>query len=493
MDITLAYDNRAASSGDFTARAVLAPQYMLNQQYHGSAAIIATQQHVPTNPFSFGGYAGVSGVPSFTAGYIQQRPLPPLAHTPHHNEVRAIPYERNNRQGFVEAQLSQSPPIKPEPCRNLTPNTTSASSTALPNSTKTIKPAVSINGAPKVDFCTEVDTLMKAIQAQPQPSNSPSPSPVVGASFAPHTHSDSYNSGYSSGETSTSLLTAGNFQDDTVAKKGNKKRYTCTVGNCNQRFSQKTHLDIHVRSHTGEKPYNCNIPGCGQSFSQLGNLKTHEYRHTGERPYACDICGKRFSQRGNVRQHKTVHGKAKPYPCKLDDGTGKECGKLFTQLGNLKSHQNKFHVAALRDLTIKFAAFKNGENVSAAENELLEYFRELYKNSNKGIKGRGKQRKVGPDSDAISSGLNSLALDHSYSLSGPGRGNMIVNSIHNVLPEVHLQGRVNHGRYEICEVDDSSQSGHSVSGSGSGYDDVHSDGYGNHSPQSDLAFGDRIY
>lgn len=141
--------------------------------------------------------------------------------------------------------------------------------------------------------------------------------------------------------------------------------------------------------------------------------------------------------------------------------------KAQTNTMPIQSHQNKFHVVALRNLTTKFASFKNGDNVSAADKELHEYFRELYKHSNKGIKGRGKQRKV-----------------------GPGHGNMVM---HDGLPAVHLQERIIHGRYKICEVDDGSQSGHSGSGSGSGYDDVHSDSYDNNSPNSDLAFGDRIY
>lgn len=127
-----------------------------------------------------------------------------------------------------------------------------------------------------------------------------------------------------------------------------RKRYPCPMPDCGKGFYQKTHLEIHVRAHTGAKPFvslplltleikvligvqECKAPGCGQSFSQLGNLKTHERRHTGERPYSCDICGKMFAQRGNVRAHKIVHQQVKPFTCRLDD-----CGKQFTQLGNLK-------------------------------------------------------------------------------------------------------------------------------------------------------------
>jgi hypothetical protein len=168
-----------------------------------------------------------------------------------------------------------------------------------------------------------------------------------------------------------------------------RKRYQCNMPGCNKSFYQKTHLEIHVRAHTGAKPFVCKAPSCGQRFSQLGNLKTHERRHTGERPYSCDICGKTFAQRGNVRAHKIVHQQIKPFTCKLDD-----CGKQFTQLGNLKSHQNKFHAATLRHLTQKFATISPGDCVSHVDKELWEYFASLYKNSNKGIKGRGKDRRI---------------------------------------------------------------------------------------------------
>lgn len=150
------------------------------------------------------------------------------------------------------------------------------------------------------------------------------------------------------------------------------KKHPCPEPGCPKSFSQMTHLKIHHRSHTGEKPYICAVGACGQSFSQLGNLRTHERRHLGQKP--------------NRTRAASASGK---YECRLDACAGKP----FTQLGNLKSHQNKFHKQTLVNLSERFAGV-DGKFVAPEEKELMSYFQGLYKNSNKGIKGRGKGRKV---------------------------------------------------------------------------------------------------
>ncbi|KAI6807503.1 hypothetical protein KC327_g5611 [Hortaea werneckii] len=225
-----------------------------------------------------------------------------------------------------------------------------------PEATTTVSDA-SDESQPAV-FSTDIDTLMRAIQSK-------------------------------SGNKAERPKAAQPAQPTTTRTTKAKKRHHCDLPGCGKTFTQKTHLNIHLRAHTGSKPFLCRHPTCNQRFTQLGNLKTHERRHTGERPYQCTTCGKRFAQHGNVRAHQIVHTDAKPFLCKLD-----HCTKQFTQLGNLKSHQNKFHSATIRRLRERFEKIRRGDVVERWEKEMWEYFGELYKNCNKGIKGRGKERKV---------------------------------------------------------------------------------------------------
>lgn len=179
---------------------------------------------------------------------------------------------------------------------------------------------------------------------------------------------------------------ASGLQDEEDNKHPKKKIKNRQCPYCYKCFTQSTHLEVHVRSHIGYKPFECSF--CHKRFTQGGNLRTHYRLHTGEKPFTCEICERSFSRKGNLAAHKLTHENLKPYKCKLDG-----CDKSFTQLGNLKSHQNRFHLATLNDLTHKLAELKDNDfsQLPKQEREILDYFKELYKNSNKGIRGRGKR------------------------------------------------------------------------------------------------------
>jgi len=173
-----------------------------------------------------------------------------------------------------------------------------------------------------------------------------------------------------------------------------------------------------------------------------------------------------------VRAHRSVHNASKPFKCKLDS-----CNKTFTQLGNLKSHQNKFHYDSLRELTAKFQS-GGVEGMGPEERELWEYFRDLYKNSNKGIKGRGKGRKVASAPPANGNQVNL------YSDKSTPFGN-----------EMQTGYAGYSGREYEYDFDAASNSGSVASHSGSSTESIYgveaSDAY--EGEVRELAFGDRMY
>ncbi|KAK2589644.1 DNA-binding transcription factor [Conoideocrella luteorostrata] len=365
------YDSRGNSTAPIQRS--MAPHYVVGPYSAAPMTAIPAPQYQAQNAYTYAAYQ--SPPPSTPVG----SPFKQEFHE-HHNptamsseiEIERVHSVRRGSRQMSNARLQS--PATSDSNVSVAPST-SSNPTA---NAKNITYNETINPADRVNFETDVDELMKAIQAKSKRAEE-----GAGQTLTP-AHTPKAEPG------TDSQSPASSFHASIAAPASKpKKKWVCDGPSCNKRFVQKTHLDIHRRTHTGLKPYICNKPNCGLTFSQRGNLKTHMRRHTGEKPYSCGICGKTFAQRGNVRSHEETHKGLKPFVCRLDD-----CNKSFSQLGNMKTHQNNFHKETLKDLTTNFVKFAQMGEVPEDQRDLFEYFKEHYKNSNKGIKGRGKARTV---------------------------------------------------------------------------------------------------
>ena len=80
-----------------------------------------------------------------------------------------------------------------------------------------------------------------------------------------------------------------------------QRRFQCIY--CGSRFFRSTHLQRHIRIHTGAKPYVC--PICMKPFSRSDYKSTHILRHHKEQVHYC--CGKAFDNLTKFAKHCHLH------------------------------------------------------------------------------------------------------------------------------------------------------------------------------------------
>jgi len=229
-------------------------QYSQQVQYLPQPHIVPSQHAVQhNNPFNGLPYSGTYAGAYSGANVNAIAPSPQFGNDINYIRPRPLFNETYDQRRFVDGS---QPRIKVE-SQGTTPTRSPVStSSKLSRDGEFTNDTSPSSEKMEVDFATEVDVLMKAIQGKPatamvQEIASPldPTSHVVGSRLLSSTRR-------------TPLTPVGNQNGD---GRSSLKKYCCSIENCTKRFSQKTHLSIHKRSHTGDKPYVC-YHSCFQQF-----------------------------------------------------------------------------------------------------------------------------------------------------------------------------------------------------------------------------------
>lgn len=211
--------------------------------------------------------------------------------------------------------------------------------------------------------------------------------------------------------------------------------------------------------------------------------------HLGTKAFLCklDNCHKQFTQRGNLKVRKLVMVSLQRYE------TDSACSQY---------HQNKYHNETIKALAARFDNIEDWSTVSKEDMEIFKDFAEVHKNSNKGIKGRGKHRKVksvpmsSPTSPTGHSPLPNIMASQYPLPSAPGL-TQLLHTPHPLHPPLHHQGPSHsamygmprpglHPHYETYDH-------HEVDTVASSRGSVAEPIYHHEEHPRELAFGDRMY
>ncbi len=151
-----------------------------------------------------------------------------------------VPQMRDVRS--VVSPVNRSPPVKPE-LPSPVPASHMFQDSGYIDNFKRASPTESESG---ITFSTDVDTLMKAIQGKSSTEEEPSqvlprqgPTETVVVTSSAH----------------ISVQKKVEDAPDAARSQKPRRRYPCSMPGCKKSFSQKTHLEIHTRAHTGDKPF----------------------------------------------------------------------------------------------------------------------------------------------------------------------------------------------------------------------------------------------
>jgi hypothetical protein len=223
-------------------------------------------------------YSHQTGAP-YSLSYHAPSSLPyNFGHSVGHTHVHSNPYQ----QYFVPSQHS----IQPQPLRLTTEqplqslpeirpakNAISQTAKAAPDYGSRVQ--ISTDRRPPdgaasetkqnpadIAFSTNVDVLMKAIQAKHAASTQQQSLPPL-QHLAPTALQTYPVSSYAAASPPPPRYYSPN--EGQLSRSGKKRKYNCSLPGCGKSFAQKTHLDIHIRAHTGDKPFVSEHQSCIRS------------------------------------------------------------------------------------------------------------------------------------------------------------------------------------------------------------------------------------